>query len=113
MKLENNKFSVVRAIPEQFIKNEYDRVKLGAFRSSINFYEERIKQLLEMKDNEKGKLEQFLKDCINSTPGIDKYKSPGAVIICENLLFFYDGEGWCPCRKADDLLTAIATNLKS
>ena len=49
MNRENNKFSVVRAIPEQFIKNEYDRVKLGAFRSSINFYEERIEKLLEMK----------------------------------------------------------------
>lgn len=84
------------------VENEYDRIKLAAIRRSINFYEEKIKQLLEMKNNEEDKFVQFLKDCINSTPGIEKYQGLGAIIMCENCLFLYDGEGWCPCRKVDD-----------
>lgn len=66
MKFENNNLKILAVIPEQLIKNEYDRAKLDLFRSSINFYEEKIKQLSEMKNNEERKFGQFLVDCINS-----------------------------------------------
>ncbi len=102
MKFENNNFKILRVTAEQLIKNEYDRVKLDVFRSSINFYEERIKQLSEIKNNEERKFGQFLANCINSVDVIEKYKSPGSIIVCENLIFFCDGERWFTYRKDDN-----------
>lgn len=102
MKFENNNLKILAVIPEQLIKNEYDRAKLDSFRSSIDFYEEKIKQLSEMKNNEERKFGQFLVDCINSVDGIEKYKSPGSIIACENLIFFYNGERWFTYRKDDN-----------
>ena len=83
----NNNIKCVVMSPKQVCVDDADKAHIDAYKSSIDYYDKLIKEYKEYKQQEKIKMARFVLDRINQENDIEKYRNPGLVVICEDLVF--------------------------
>lgn len=83
----NDKIQCVCVSPKLIGLDDGDRAYVDARKPIIDYYQKLIDDAKESMKREKRNLAEFIVRHINKTDGIEKYRFPGGVVICENLMF--------------------------
>jgi hypothetical protein len=82
-----DKINCVCVGAKQIGLDDDDRVYVDVHKNSVDYYNKVIADAKESIKREKRDVAEFLVRRINKTDGIEKYRFPGGVVICENLMF--------------------------
>ena len=83
----NNSTKYVFMSPKQVCVDDADKALIDVYKSGIDYYDKLINEYKESKRQEKIKLARFVLERINKEDSIEKYRQPGMVVICEDLVF--------------------------